>query len=64
MRATTGAGTVLLLVLGSAGTAFGAGAAQEAEVVFTKDVAPILQRSCQVCHRPNNMAPMSLLTYE
>jgi hypothetical protein len=30
---------------------------------FAKDVAPIFQRSCQVCHRPNNMAPMSLMTY-
>jgi hypothetical protein len=33
-------------------------------VTFTKDVAPILQRSCQTCHRPDQMAPMSLLTYE
>jgi hypothetical protein len=31
---------------------------------FTKDVAPILQRSCQTCHRPGMMAPMSLLTYQ
>jgi hypothetical protein len=31
---------------------------------FTKDVAPILQRSCQVCHRPDSIAPMSLMTYE
>ena len=31
---------------------------------FTKDVAPILQRSCQTCHRPGSIAPMSLLTYE
>jgi len=29
---------------------------------FTKDVAPILQRSCQSCHRPGQMAPMSLMT--
>lgn len=33
-------------------------------VTFTKDVAPIFQRSCQVCHRENNMAPMSLMSYE
>jgi hypothetical protein len=33
-------------------------------VTFTKDIAPILQRSCQNCHRPNSIAPMSLLTYE
>ena len=31
---------------------------------FTKDVAPILQKSCQNCHRPGSIAPMSLLTYE
>src|SRR5437879_8861055 len=31
---------------------------------FAKDVAPILQRSCQPCHRPGNIAPMSLLTYQ
>src|SRR5688572_6104562 len=30
---------------------------------FTKDVLPILQRSCQNCHRPGTPAPMSLLTY-
>jgi hypothetical protein len=33
-------------------------------VTFTKDIAPILQRSCQNCHHPNSVAPMSLLTYE
>ena len=31
---------------------------------FTKDVLPILQHSCQGCHRPGTGAPMSLLTYE
>src|SRR5262250_1142798 len=35
-----------------------------APVTFAKDVAPILQRSCQNCHRPGQMAPMSLLTYQ
>ena len=35
-----------------------------APVSFTKDIAPILQRSCQGCHRPGAGAPMSLLTYE
>lgn len=33
-------------------------------VTFTKDIAPILQRSCQNCHRPDSVAPMSLITYE
>src|SRR5215218_6825590 len=31
---------------------------------FSKDVAPILYKSCVECHRPTAMAPMSLLTYE
>jgi hypothetical protein len=39
-------------------------AAAPAEVTFTKDIAPILQRSCQNCHRPDGVAPMSLVTYE
>lgn len=32
-------------------------------VTFSKHVAPILQQKCQVCHQPNSIAPMSLLTY-
>ena len=39
-------------------------AAPEPQVTFTKDIAPILQRSCQNCHRPNAIAPMSLIRYE
>ena len=35
-----------------------------AQVTFTRDVAPIFQKSCQNCHRPGSIAPMSLLTYE
>lgn len=31
---------------------------------FSKDVAPILNRSCVRCHRPGQNTPMSLLTYE
>ena len=34
------------------------------QVTFTRDVAPILQRACQNCHRPESIAPMSLITYE
>lgn len=35
-----------------------------APVTFTKDVLPILQNRCQACHRPGEIAPMSLLTYK
>jgi len=45
-----------------------AGSARAADAVkaptFTKDVAPIFQAKCEACHRPDNMAPMSLQTYE
>jgi hypothetical protein len=34
------------------------------QVTFARDIAPILQRSCQRCHNPTSIAPMSLLTYE
>jgi hypothetical protein len=33
-------------------------------VTFAKDIAPIFQEKCQSCHRPDSIAPMSLLTYE
>jgi mono/diheme cytochrome c family protein len=41
-----------------------AAAQTQPTVTFTKDVAPILQRSCVTCHRPGQSAPMSLRTYE
>jgi hypothetical protein len=31
---------------------------------YHKDVLPILQKNCQDCHRPGQVAPFSLLTYE
>src|SRR6202795_2943008 len=39
-------------------------AAIAANPTFTRDVLPIFQKSCQSCHRPDQMAPFSLLTYE
>jgi hypothetical protein len=40
-------------------------AAQPASApTFTKDVAPILFTNCTNCHRPGEMAPMSLMTYK
>src|SRR5499427_9909680 len=38
--------------------------APPAAPTFTKDVAPIMMRSCVACHRPGQVAPFSLLTYE
>src|SRR5205809_8041907 len=31
---------------------------------FAKDVAPILNAKCVSCHRPGEVAPMALLTYQ
>ena len=38
--------------------------AAPATVTFHKDVEPILQQHCQECHRPGEIAPFSLLSYE
>ena len=57
---TVAVGAMVALPLPAAGQT----ASAEPQVTFTKDIAPILQRSCQKCHRPDGGAPMSLLTYE
>ena len=37
---------------------------QQSQVTFTRDVAPILFSACASCHRPEGVAPFSLLTYD
>ncbi|MDR3635215.1 MAG: redoxin domain-containing protein [Isosphaeraceae bacterium] len=34
------------------------------KVTYAADVAPIVQRKCQSCHRPGQVAPFSLLSYD
>jgi peroxiredoxin len=36
----------------------------EARITYTKHVAPIIQNRCQECHRPGQIGPMPLLTYD
>src|SRR5262249_16686833 len=36
----------------------------DATVTFAKDVARILQKNCQECHRPGQVGPMPLITYD
>jgi len=55
--------TLLVGLVGSVGL-FAALPVVEGEVTFSKDIAPILQRSCQNCHQPQALAPMSLMTYK
>ena len=38
--------------------------AQSQEITFHKDIEPILQRSCQNCHRDGGVGPMPLVTYD
>ena len=45
-----------------AGVVFGQTA--PASPTFHKDVLPILQKNCQSCHRPGQVAPMSFVDYE
>jgi hypothetical protein len=52
----------LCFLLTPAGSAGGSIAGKE--VTFSKDVAPIFNNACIVCHRPNDIAPMSLMTWK
>jgi len=57
--------TAVLACLSTVGVPALARAAETGSAVtFSKDVAPIFQRNCQVCHRPGTVAPMSLVTYD
>jgi len=56
-----------LAVLSALTLAAGAGTAAAqttTAVTYTKDIAPILQRSCENCHRADGVAPMALSTFE
>ncbi len=52
------------MLLATAAMAAPAAAQTTTDATFAKDVAPILQQSCQTCHRTGSMAPMSLVTYQ
>jgi hypothetical protein len=47
-----------------AATAAVCSAASMPNVTFNKDVLPVLQKRCQECHRPGEIAPMSFMSYE
>src|SRR5262245_35476190 len=56
-------GAVALVAVGTIVRPVAAQAVPPEPLTFTKHVAPILQRSCENCHRPGGGAPMSLITY-
>jgi len=53
----------LLIALMAGSTVLAAGTPKNS-VTFNKDVLPILQKNCQVCHRPGEVGPMAFLSYE
>jgi hypothetical protein len=58
-RVLSGFGVVGLLALPAP-----VSAQTTAAPTFTRDVAPIFQKKCESCHRPDSIAPMSLITYQ
>src|SRR5580704_19537678 len=58
MRSHVPAGWILALTLFPA-MVF----SQTSKPTFAKDIAPILYARCAMCHRPGEVAPMSLMSY-
>ena len=54
---------VVALMAGVAVLAAAASSSSPASVTFNKDVLPILQKNCQICHRLDQVAPTSLIIY-
>src|SRR5205809_7918584 len=50
---------IVLTILAASAASFAA-----EPVTFHKHVEPILQKNCQTCHRPGQIAPMPFLTYQ
>lgn len=57
-------GLLALSVFAAVFFGFAAGKSDSAAVTFTKDIAPIIYKNCAECHRPGEIAPMSLMTYQ
>jgi copper type II ascorbate-dependent monooxygenase-like protein len=53
-----------LIVIAANVAACAAAATNSSAATFHKEVLPILQTRCQDCHRPGEVAPMSLITYQ
>jgi hypothetical protein len=58
--------TLRILAMGTVVGALAANASAQVTVspTFTKNIAAIFQEKCEACHRPDSIAPMSLVTYE
>src|SRR5580704_189862 len=63
-RATLIASAAAIATLNWAPQARPADVTSVPKVTFSKDIAPLLEHSCQSCHHPGSIAPMSLITYQ
>ncbi len=63
MRCSAGLATSVIMMWPGITPAAAQGPTETREVTFSEHVAPILQASCQECHRPGSIGPMSLLSY-
>lgn len=61
-RSALGIGCLTLAMFGVTGAA--QAPSSSAAPTFSKDVAPIIYKNCASCHRPGEMGPMPLLTYD
>src|SRR5262249_8661541 len=64
MKQTFAAAALCALVVIRAGSEMPLSAQAAAGPTFSKDVAPSFYKNCTNCHRPGEIAPMSLLTYQ
>jgi hypothetical protein len=51
------------VLVGACAAGVSSAASAPSQITFTKDVLPIMQKRCQTCHRPGEVAPISFLTY-
>ncbi len=64
MIMTLGTGPTGALVAQQNAAQFANATSADAEVTFTRDVAPVLQENCQICHQEGSLGPMPLMTYQ
>jgi hypothetical protein len=63
-RLSLGGALIGLTAMVAIGTAARPSNESSGPVTFNKDVLPVLQKNCQECHRPGEIGPMPLLTYQ